>query len=92
MKKRAGKKEKLFSADIINIVRYRDEKQARDAIRLLKAAGIRAETDTLAFGKKYGKIITEGAVSLWVRMKDRERAHEVLELARRFARHVHHAL
>ena len=27
MKKRAGKKEKLFSADIINIVRYRDKGQ-----------------------------------------------------------------
>jgi len=84
MKKKTGKKEKI--PPIVNIVRYRDKGQLRDAIILLKAAGIQAETDTLAFGKAYGKTITKGAFSLWVRDGDHDRASEVLELACRFAR------
>ena len=84
MKKKTGKKEKI--PPIVNIIRYRDKEQVQDAIRLLKAAGIRAELDNSAFGKSYGKIIVDGAFPLWVRVEDSGRAHEVLELARRFTR------
>lgn len=83
---KSGRRKKPLSAALVDIARYRDPRQARDAVRLLQAAGIRAETDTSAFGKAYGKVITEDAVALWVRMEDRTRAHEVLELARCFTR------
>jgi len=86
VKKKTEEKGKLLRAQIINITRYRDKAQAQDAIRLLKAAGIRAEMDNTAFGKEYGKIITKDRFPLWVRMEESERASEVLELAILFAR------
>lgn len=77
---------KKGDSGIGGIERYRDEGQARDAIQLLKAAGIRASLDSSALGKSCPKIHTANGFQLWVRGEDAARASEILDLARRFAR------
>ncbi|OGX06593.1 MAG: hypothetical protein A3G87_09305 [Omnitrophica bacterium RIFCSPLOWO2_12_FULL_50_11] len=83
MKKRRGSKKENLQA-ICGIAVYRDKTQAEDAVRLLQAAGVRAELDTKAFGQP--ETFSTRGTALWVWLRDRERTHEVLDFARRFAR------
>ena len=84
MKKRVpaeGKKKRLLLME-----KFTAKEQAQDAVRLLRATGIKASTKAADFGKEYAGFGIQGRTPLFVWGSDHDRAREILDQALLFSR------